>query len=277
MRAGILVAPIGAFNQNHDSPKWEFIERPLVATEIIPSTLSEVGFGLNGKFVLPSFMLTYDAYLVNGLTDGVILNDQGRTFLQRGKTEERLEEDNNDSPSFTGRLAFKMYKYGEIGFSYYGGIYNSYKIEGDKVDSKRSLSISAIDFNTTFEKAKIKGEMALNSIDVPSDIEDIYGSKQFGAYLEVIYPVYEKPIFGFENSVLNLGIRGEYIDYNMGTFSSTGKNIYDEINAIAFSIGFRPSQNTVIRSNYRYHWITDALGNPTIHSAGFQFGLATYF
>ena len=39
-RAGILLPPIGAFNANHDSPRYDFVERPLVSTEIIPATLS---------------------------------------------------------------------------------------------------------------------------------------------------------------------------------------------------------------------------------------------
>ncbi|HET7819335.1 MAG TPA: hypothetical protein VFL70_08510, partial [Bacteroidia bacterium] len=48
LRAGILLPNIGMVNANHDSPKWEFIERPLSSTDIIPSTLSEVGFGIHG-------------------------------------------------------------------------------------------------------------------------------------------------------------------------------------------------------------------------------------
>src|SRR3954467_11267315 len=30
-RGGIIMNPIGAFNQNHDGPKWEFIDRPIAA------------------------------------------------------------------------------------------------------------------------------------------------------------------------------------------------------------------------------------------------------
>lgn len=277
LRAGILMAPIGAFNQNHDSPKWEFVERPLVATEIIPTTLSEVGFGLNGKFIFESLMLTYDAYLVNGLTDGIILNDQGRTFLKSGKTEQRLEEDNNDSPTFTGRLAFKFYQFGEIGFSYYGGVYNSYKVEGEKVDEKRNLSIMAIDFNTSLYGFDLRGEFVLNSIDVPNNIADIYGEGQWGGYLEAVYPVLRRPLFGFSHAVINASLRLEQVDYNTGTFASTGKEIFDDVKAVALALSFRPTADTVLRANYRYHWIRDALGNPTILSAGFQFGLATYF
>jgi hypothetical protein len=49
LRGGIIINPIGAFNQNHDGPKWEFVDRPIMATTIIPATFSNVGFGLHGK------------------------------------------------------------------------------------------------------------------------------------------------------------------------------------------------------------------------------------
>ena len=40
---------IGAFNQNHDGPKWEFVERPDVAVNMLPATWSNPGFGFYGK------------------------------------------------------------------------------------------------------------------------------------------------------------------------------------------------------------------------------------
>ena len=49
LTAGVLLPPVGAFNPNHDSPRWEFVDRPLVSTRIIPSTLSEIGFGAYGR------------------------------------------------------------------------------------------------------------------------------------------------------------------------------------------------------------------------------------
>ena len=33
-RGGVIMNPIGAFNQNHDGPKWEFVDRPISATQM---------------------------------------------------------------------------------------------------------------------------------------------------------------------------------------------------------------------------------------------------
>ena len=276
-RAGIIIVPIGAYNVNHDPPKYEFVERPLVATKIIPTTLSDIGFGFNGKLFWNNLLFTYDAYLVNGLNDGIILNDQGRTFLGSGKAEERFAEDNNGSPTFSGRLAVKSQKFGELGISYYRGIYNSFRIEGENVDAKRSIGIMAIDFNTKIEKLIIQGEFAVNSIDVPKNISEIFGTKQWGGYLDIVYPVIKANILGFDNSVINLAVRLERVDYNVGKFAETGKNIYDDINGLSFAISFRPAPGTVFRANYIHYWSRDVLGNPTVKTTGFQFGLTTYF
>lgn len=276
-RAGIIIVPIGAYNVNHDPPKYEFVERPLEATKIIPTTLSDIGFGFNGKIFWNNLLFTYDAYLVNGLNDGIILNDQGRTFLGSGKAEERFAEDNNGSPTFSGRLAVKSQKFGELGISYYRGIYNSFRIEGETVDAKRSIGIMAIDFNTKIEKLIIQGEFAVNSIEVPKNISEIFGTKQWGGYLDIVYPVIKGNILGFDNSVINLAVRIERIDYNVGKFAETGKNIYDDINGLTFAISFRPAPGTVFRANYIHYWSRDVLGNPTVKTTGFQFGLTTYF
>ncbi|MCH8325197.1 MAG: hypothetical protein IIB83_01325 [Bacteroidetes bacterium] len=276
-RAGIIIVPIGAYNVNHDPPKYEFVERPLEATKIIPTTLSDIGFGFNGKIFWNNLLFTYDAYLVNGLNDGIILNDQGRTFLGSGKAEERFAEDNNGSPTFSGRLAVKSQKFGELGISYYRGIYNSFRIEGETVDAKRSIGIMAIDFNTKIEKLIIQGEFAVNSIEVPKNISEIFGTKQWGGYLDIVYPVIKANILGFDNSVINLAVRLERIDYNVGKFAETGKNIYDDINGLSFAISFRPAPGTVFRANYIHYWSRDVLGNPTVKTTGFQFGLTTYF
>jgi len=124
----------------------------------------------------------------------------------------------------------------------------------------------------------IQGEFVLVNIDVDPAISEIYGTKQYGGFIEAVYPLIRRKILKFENSVINAGLRFERIDYNVGNFKTNiTTNIGDENTAIAFSLSLRPNASTIIRANYRYHWIQDNLGNPTARRAGFQFGIATYF
>lgn len=276
-RGGIILPQIGRVNANHDSPKWEFVERPLSSTEIIPTTLSEVGFGFHGKLYAGNNIISYDAYLVNGLQDGVILNSAGRTRLASGKDPEMFGEDNNGTPMYNAKIAFANRKAGEFGLSYYGGIYNRFRNEGVTIDEKRSLSLLAFDFETDIQKLNIQGEVAAVKIDVPQTIFQVYGSKQWAGFIDLVYPVMTRRMLKFEKAVLSASIRAERADYNIGTFALTGSNIGDDVTAVAAGISLRPVAGTVIRANYLYHWITDILGNPSSRLGGIQVGLASYF
>lgn len=276
-RAGIVLVPIGYFNQNHDSPKWEFIDRPLVSTNLIPSTYSDVGFGLHGTIPFQGFSFTYETYLVNGLQESIITNEENRTFLAAGKGEERFGEDNNGSPAFTTRLALKKRKFGEIGISGYVGNYNIFKKDGLSIDEKRSLFIGAVDYNFSIKKLKCLGEVAFIKANIPSDVGQNFGNTQWGFHTDLIYPLWKGKLFRWQNIILNTALRFEYLDYNVGKFKETESNISDHLYSIMPGIGLRFSPNTLLRMNYRYQWDTDLFGNPPAKTAGFQFGFASYF
>ena len=269
--------PLGYMNQNHDSPRWDFVERPLVTTDIIPSTLSEVGFGAYGNFASGELVFSYDAYLTNGLGAAVLTNETGRTDIPSGKDEELFGEDNNGSPALSGRFAVRHTGLGEVGVSYYGGYYNDFQVEGEQVDAKRWLGIAALDFGGDIGPASIRGEVVYASVDVPASLSEVHGDTQWGAYLDVLMPVWRPSFLGYTDAVVTAGLRLETVDYNVGTFSSTGSKIGDQVTGIVPSISFRPTSDTVFRANYRYHWATDFQGNDPARIAGFQFGFATYF
>lgn len=274
-RVGILLPPLGAFNQNHDSPKWDIVDRPLVSTQIIPSTLSEVGFGVHGQFYFDAAAVGYQVYLVNGLGAGVVSNDHGRTFLPAGKSEKAFGEDNNGSPSLTARVGARIPN-AEVGLSYYTGVYNDFRVEGDEVDEKRGLSVIAIDGRVAIGEVLLQGEAAFASVDVPENLRDLFGDKQFGGFLEVVVPVFEMNLFRDEAAMLGAIARAEYVDFNRGSFTETGASRYDDITALVVGTSFRPNAETVFKANYRYHWIRDLLGNPA-RLGGVQVGFATYF
>ncbi|MFI5204220.1 MAG: hypothetical protein ACHQF2_06965, partial [Flavobacteriales bacterium] len=185
----------------------------------------------------------------------------------------------NGVPLVTAKTAFRHRKIGEIGFSWMGGVYNKFEEDGLTLDQKRRIDLMAVDFNVTIPKIRtyINGEWVWAMVDVPSTYTQQYGNKLRGGFIDVVQPVLRRKILGWENSTLNLAFRTEYVDYNVGTFNETGGNIADHVVAIVPGISFRPSPQTVIRFNYRYHWQTDLLGNPASRTAGFQFGFSTYF
>jgi hypothetical protein len=278
LRAGILLPPIGGFNQNHDSPRWEFVDRPLVSTQIIPATLSEVGFGVFGRRSLGSRTgVTYDAYLTNGLGEGILLNEEGRTSLPAGKSEEQFAEDNNGSPAFSARVAAQRRGIGELGVSYYGGAYNRFREEGTKVDERRNVSLAALDFSSEIGRLDIRGEVAHAWIDVPGSLAELMGRRQRGAHLDFVLQVLRRRMAGLPRATLNAALRLEYADYNVGTFESTGRPIRDDVVAVVPGLSFRPAANTVFKANYRWQRSHDVLGNPPARLGGYQLGFATYF
>lgn len=280
LRGGIIMNPIGAFNQNHDGPKWEFTDRPIVATQMLPATWSNVGFGLYGKYYLKDWAFGYEAYLTNGFDDSIIDNGENRTFLPASKeNKERFEESSNGEPLFTGKIAIRNNKIGEVGISYMGGIYNTYEEDGLILDDKRKLDVFAIDFNTTLPvlKTYIVGEWSWILVDVPQTYTQQFGERQKGGFVDFVQPVAAGNLFGFEKATFNVAMRLEYVDWNVGTFEETSGNIGDHIWALVPALSFRPTAQTVIRLNYRYMQQTDILGNPPAKISGIQFGISSYF
>ena len=280
LRGGIVMNPIGSFNQNHDGPKWEIVDRPISSTTIIPSTWSNVGFGIFGKQYRGNWVMAYEAYLTNGFDEQIVVNDQGRTWFPASKANrDRFEESPNGVPLVTVKGAVKHRKIGEIGLSWMGGVYNRFEIDGLVLDRRRRVDFLAVDFNTVLPgiRTYINGEFVWASVNVPETYSQQYGSKQWGGWVDVVQPLIRKRMLGWNKAVLNAAVRVERVDYNAGVFNETGDPIRDDLWALAGGISFRPSPATVLRANYRYHWVTDLLGNLPSRSAGYQLGFSTYF
>lgn len=280
LRSGIIMNPIGAFNQNHDGPKWEFTDRPVSAVQLLPATWSNTGFGLFGKTYKGDWMFGYEFYLSGGFDDEIIDNELGKTFLPASKDNpERFTESASGRPLTTAKLAIRNKYAGEIGLSYMGGVYNTYQDDGIILDDKRRLNVFAIDYNTTIPKINtfIAGEFVWINVEVPESFTQQYGNMQHGGFLDVVQPVLQRKMFGWEDATLNVAFRLEYVDWNVGKFNETGGNIGDDLWSVMPAISFRPSQQTVFRLNYRIQRQQDFLGNVPANTAGFSFGISSYF
>lgn len=280
LRGGIIVNPIGSFNQNHDGPKWEFTDRPVSSTEMLPATFNNSGFGLYGKHYKGSWMLGYELYLTGGFDNSIIANEAGKTFLPEAKENPaRFVSSNSGSALTTAKLAIRNRKIAEVGISYMGGIYNKWQQDGLIIDTKRRCDVVALDMNTTlpFTNTYITTEFAWIFVDVPLTYTQSFGNQQRGGFADIVQPVLKRRILGWEDAVLNLACRVEYVDWNVGTFRETGDNIYDNMWSVIPAMSFRPNQETVLRLNYRIRRDRDLFGNPPSNTAGLIFGVSTYF
>lgn len=280
LRGGIIMNPIGGFNQNHDGPRWDFIDRPISATTIIPSTFSNVGMGFHGKYFSHNWILGYEFYLTNGFNNKVIDNDEGRTSLHAGnENPDKFEESNSGLPLYTGKIAVRNRNIGELGLSYMSGVYNKWKQDGLIIDNKRSATVMAVDYNTSLFKNRlnITGEYCRAMVDVPSTFTQQYGSLQWGLYTDFVYTLFQRKMLGWEKAKIIVGVRCEMVDYNVGNFHETGTNIGDDVWAIVPTLAFRPTGTTVIRFNYRYQQAHDLLNNAPDKTGMIQFGFSSYF
>ncbi|MCZ6767277.1 MAG: hypothetical protein O7D32_10145 [bacterium] len=263
-RAGILLSPLGRFNLTHDSPAQYLVDRPLVSTRLIPTTFSEPGMGFLGAFYpTTNSRVTYEAYLVNGLDDG-ILSD--RTFIPGGKSN---FEDNNNHPSFVGRLEVSPFPSGEIAVSAHTGPYNEWEEEGVKIDERRDVTIVTIDGEYRFRSLAFLGEYARDFVDIPEGFVGLFAEKQQGIYLEGRVDFLRGLFKEMPNSFFAGAVRYDYVDFDTDREG-------DDHTRLTLGLGFRPVPATVFKLDYHYNWLNDRF-NIAGREAGVVFGVATYF
>jgi len=283
-RGGMIVNPIGAFNQNHDGPKWEFTDRPIAMTQMLPDTWSNTGFGLYGKKYFKNWMVGYEFYMTGGFNDSIVDNAMGKTYLPASvDNPNRFTGSASGMPMYTGKISLRNSKIGELGLSFMSDVYNTWQIEGVTVDNKRTVNVYDIDFNTTVHRThtNIITEWAMVNVALPPNITQDYSAKQFGGFMDIVQPVYRGNVLGWEHATVSVALRSEYVDWNAGKFTSTGTRMYNDLWSFMPAISFRPTSQTVVRLNYRKQMQRDITGNTigaTIGpTAGLSFGVSTYF
>ena len=266
-RAGILLSPLGKFNLAHDSPANEVTDRPLVSTQIIPTTLSEPGMGFYGELhPTTQSRLTYELYLVNGFHTGVLVGSPDGSRVPAGKAN---FEDNNAHPSFVGRLGLSPVPKFEVGISTHTGPYNVWTSEGLTIDQRRDVTIMALDAEGRWGHFGLMGEYARAMIDVPEESGGIFASDQSGFYAQGMYRFLEGRIAALPASRFAAVLRYDVVDFDLATDGDSGKRV-------TFGVNFRPTDDTVFKVDYQHNWIRDPF-NTQVRAAAILFSVASYF
>jgi len=237
-RAGVVLAPLGSFNLNHDSPLNDLTNRPLVAREIVPTTFSESGMGFYGEwYPSDAAVLDYEVYVVNGF------NEAAATSLRSGRGS--LKADNNEEKSLTGRLGYSPFLGLQLGGSFHVGAYDD---AGD-----HSLGIYAFDVNYNRGPLELRGEYAQASIDGAA------ADSRSGYYAQAGYHFLPGAVRAFPNSIFTASFRYDYIDLD----------VRDETR-LSFGLNWRPEEETVIKVDYETY-------DEDEDSSGIVFSVASYF
>jgi len=263
-RAGVILSPLGRFNLTHDSPTNDLTDRPLMANRIIPTTLSESGFGVFGQaYPSDGSVLTYEAYLVNGFNEGILEGD-GEVRIREGRGSTKA--DNNNARSVVGRAGFSPALGTDFGASVHHGRYT------DQDHPSRNLTIVAFDGLVSRGPLEVLGEVAFASIDpIMEGHTDVVEEKQNGFYAQANYHFLPGAVKGLPNSVFTGVVRFDQVDFNSDLDGSRERRL-------TVGANFRPTEDTAVKLDVHRTWMAPA-GSDT-DGTGFdalRFSVTTYF
>lgn len=266
-RAGAILSPIGRFNLAHDSPRNAFTDRPLVSTELVGTALTEPGIGFLGSAAVGGgARITWEIYAVNGFHEGLILDSPGGTRIPLGKGN---AEDDNNSPAWVGRLAWSPDPGAEVGISGHHGAYNVFHLDGEEIDTRRSLSIVALDAEAKALGTTFSGEAVLARLDIPPGLTGTYASRQRGLYLEGVREFGRGWIRTLPSATLALGARFDVVDFDAALPG-------DSMKRVTVGVSLRPTSDSVVKLDYVRGRNRDRFNNAS-ESAGVLLSIATYF
>jgi hypothetical protein len=267
MHGGIFLAPLGRTNLEHDSPRQEFAERSLVATQLIGVPYAEVGAGVRGRARSgKGWPLAYEVDLVTGYDDGLILDSPGGTRLPRGRNN---YGDRNAIPAIAGRVALQPSSGTELGLAAQSGQYNATRVGGVKVDGPRYVHLVVADAGTRVAGCRLWSEAAVALIDVPPGLKPLFADRQWGGSIELARTLLEPMFRSWRNTSLTAAIRADAVDFDRAIPG-------DSRHRLSASLNLRRLPIAVARLGWYYEIQHDRFNNDT-PMAGLTFTAASYF
>ena len=269
LRAGVILSPIGRFNLVHDSPLNELTDRPLVALEVIPSTLSEAGAGLFGTlYPTATSLLSYELYAVNGFNAELGKPDADGRLPIRDAQAKRGDIEGRAPIDLVGRVAFSPVLGLEIGASAHTGSY------GDdlNLEPARTATLWALDATINRGPVDVLGEYARLKVDLDPVVRaPTVGDGRAGYYVQTNYHFGQGWVAPKATSSFTGVLRYDWIDYNHGVQG-------DEERRATVGLNWRPVPDAAFKSEFQFGRTkpagTTVYGNDTRRLV---LSIATYF
>jgi hypothetical protein len=264
---GVILLPLLRANFERESPLREFSEPSMVAEELVGVPSSQMGVGI--RRAAPSSKSggwSYELDVVAGYDGGLVDDSPLGTRVAEGRN---ATGDNNGVPALAARAAYRVGSSTEIGRGMSGGPYNTTEIDGVRIDDSRMLYLFAGDVGAHLGRARVTGEVAMASIDVPPSLIGIYAESQWGASLEISDPLFAPLIRSWKQSSLTAALRLDAVDFDRDIAG-------DSKSRVSANLNFRPAERGVVRGGWYYQIRRDRFDN-SIRSAGLAASLAIFF
>ncbi len=223
-RAGVFLVPVGITNETHEPPTFYGVERNDVENIILPTTWSEAGAGVGGRYASG---LSWDLAVHSGMktpTSG------GSAFRVRSGRQEVAEATANDL-AYTARLKYTGIPGLELSGSYHYQT-DASQFEGDGLGAAHLLSAHGIWTQGPFTLRALWAEWNLEG----SGVELAGVDQQTGWYVEPSYRI------GLGEN--NLGLYGRWEDVK-------GARTFDRFDQWEVGFNFWPHPDVVLKADWR--------------------------
>lgn len=188
-RAGLLLVPVGLTNEFHEPTTYHGVNRPSIASKIIPTTWRANGAGFFGK-IGP---VQYRTYLVAGLqaaSNGSFSGFSASSGLRGGRT--KGSKSRAVDWAWVTRIDVSPVEGTLIGGSIYSGDTGQGLVPGSTRvtiwDVHGKIDWQGLEAKALYSRTRIKNVTNLNAVQGLTGNASI-GERMFGGYLEVAYDV----------------------------------------------------------------------------------------
>lgn len=280
LRVGYLGFPLGRYKQYHIKKARHFIEHPLMITKILPGISCDASVGVYTNFGnVDQSNLSFELNFISGLNEKILYTPSANTNMEMGTSKSLKITDNNNNLMVNARFGLLQNEVFEVGASILAGIYtNQMKEDAAMFTESKSLQIYVFDIAFYFNKLIIESEFAINNVELPENITELYANSQRGHFIDLSYQLFKKDDFLF-NSPLKIfsAVRYDHADLNNGYFAFNNEKINNDYHKVTLGLSVQLFEKSSIILNGSYQWFSDLLGNPNKKVAGVQFGLGGFF
>jgi len=250
IRGGLMLVPMGIVNEYHEPTTFNGVERPNVDKSIVPSTWSEIGIGVSGRFNEAS--LRYQAYIFNGfasVNNGKVL---GRLNGLRNGRQKGAESIIN-TPNFSAKIDYYGISGLRLGLAGYFGRTQAEDDVQDIDGADVGITMVGLDARYVHKRFSARGQFIQAILTDTEAYNILYetdlGSELKGWYAEAAYNLL--PLS--KEQKLDVFLRYEQYDTHAATQDANiARNLAYNRNEWTLGLSYHVADGAVVKADYQF-------------------------